>query len=122
MNNKLNVKLMETNSIIHRGRFIVQKIQEELSDMNNKLSNKHESLKNFKKFYIKTNNFSFTTPEFSQVYLFVYELNLKEWKLVDNIFQKKFNHEENLFNKIFKYFTINSDNDNIYVFKESKEL
>lgn len=42
---------METNSIIHRGRFIVQEIQEELSDMNNKLSNKHESLKNFKKFY-----------------------------------------------------------------------
>lgn len=54
--------------------------------------------------------------------LFVYELNLKEWILVDNIFQKKFNHEENLFNKIFKYFTINSDNDNIHLSKESKEL
>ena len=104
---------METNSIVHRGRFIIQETQEELSNMNNMLSNKHESLKNFRKFYIKTNNSSFTTPEFPQVNLFVYELNLKEWKLVGNIYQKKFNYDENLINKIFKYFTLSTDNDNI---------
>lgn len=108
---------------IHKGRFIIQEIKEESFESNIKLVNKHESLKNFRKFYITTNNSSASTLELPEPSVFVYELNTKEWKKIDIVFKKKYNFNDQNFYKIFKYISqSSSDNESIQSSKERNDI
>lgn len=100
---------MESNSI-HKGRFVIQEIQEQSFERNNKLINRHESLNNVRKFYITTNNSSLSTIEFPEMNVYIYEMNRKKWIKGEDVFKMKLNENDNLFYKVFKYMS-NSSSD-----------